>query len=44
MSLAPPETVRKLQETVQAKAKRAPSYRFYARYDKLYRRDVLSHA
>jgi len=44
MSLPPPETVRKLQATLQAKAKRAPSYRFYALYDKLYRADVLLHA
>jgi len=44
MSLTPPETVRKLQETLHAKAKRAPSYRFYALYDKLYRKDVLAYA
>ena len=44
MSLVPPPTVRKLQEALHAKAKRAPSYRFYALYDKLYRADVLSHA
>jgi RNA-directed DNA polymerase len=44
MSLTPPESVRKLQETLHAKAKRAPTYRFYALYDKLYRLDVLSHA
>ena len=44
MSLTPPDTVRKLQETLHAKAKRAPTYRFYALYDKVYRADVLSHA
>ena len=44
MSLAPPQTVRKLQETLHAKAKRAPAYRFYALYDKLYRPDILAHA
>lgn len=44
MSLAPPEKVRKLQETLHTKAKSAPSYRFYALYDKLYRADVLLHA
>jgi group II intron reverse transcriptase/maturase len=44
MSLTPPDTVRKLQETLHAKAKRAPTYRFYALYDKMYRADVLSHA
>ena len=44
MSLEPPEKVRKLQETLHAKAKRAPNYRFYALYDKLYRSDVLNYA
>ncbi len=44
MSLTPPDTVRKLQETLHAKAKRAPTYRFYALYDKVYRADVLGHA
>jgi RNA-directed DNA polymerase len=44
MSLTPPETVRKLQETLHTKAKGAPSYRFYALYDKVYRADVLEHA
>jgi group II intron reverse transcriptase/maturase len=38
------ETVRKLQETLQAKAKGAPGYRFYALYDKVYRADVLAEA
>jgi len=44
VSLEPPEKVRKLQETLHAKAKRAPNYRFYALYDKLYRSDVLNYA
>ena len=44
MSLAPPTTVGKLQETLHAKAKGSASYRFYALYDKVYRADVLGHA
>ena len=44
MSLEPPEKVRKLRSTLHAKAKEAPSYRFYSLYDKVYREDVLSFA
>ena len=44
MSLVPPATVEKLQAALHAKAKRAPTYRFYALYDKLYRPDVLAFA
>src|ERR1700733_13832796 len=44
MSLIPPQSVKKLQEALQAKAKSAPTYRFYALYDKVYRSDVLGHA
>ncbi len=44
MSLTPPTKVGKLQETLHAKAKSAPTYRFYALYDKVYRADVLEHA
>jgi len=44
VSLAPPETVRKLQATLHTKAKGSPSYRFYLLYDKVYRRDILAFA
>ena len=44
MSLVPTLTVKKLQEALQAKAKRSLTYRFYAIYDKVYRFDVLEHA
>ena len=44
MSLAPPETVQKLQSALHAKAKGSPTYRFYALYDKMYRIDVLAYA
>ena len=44
MSLAPPDKVWKLQTALHAKAKAAPTYRFHALYDKLYRWDVLAHA
>jgi len=40
--LLPLLKVRKLQKTLQAKAKESPSYRFYALYDKVYREDVLA--
>ena len=44
MSLPPPPKVQKLQEALHAKAKGAPDYRFYALYDKVYRKDVLEWA
>ena len=44
MSLRTPETVRKLQEALHAKAKGSADYRFYALYDKLYRADVVTFA
>ena len=44
MSLIPPVKVGKLQTALHTKAKNSPDYRFYALYDKLYRRDVLEWA
>src|SRR4051794_4293191 len=44
MSRPPPPMVQKLQEALHAKAKGSPGYRFYALYDKVYRRDVLEWA
>ena len=41
VSLTSLESVQKLQQTLHAKAKGSPTYRFYALYDKVYRKDVL---
>lgn len=44
MSLVTPKTVEKLRKALHAKAKEEVGFRFYLVYDKVYRRDVLSHA
>ena len=44
MSLPPPIKVQELRNSLHAKAKGSPNYRFYALYDKVYRTDVLAHA
>src|SRR5665647_432515 len=44
MSLTTPESVQKLQTALHDKAKKSPDFRFYALYDKVYRKDVLTFA
>ena len=41
MSLTTPPSVQKLQTALHDKAKGSPKFRFFALYDKVYRRDVL---
>ena len=44
MSLATPESIRKLQRKLYLKAKDAPAFRFYLLHDKICREDILRHA
>jgi len=44
MNLATPSSVQKLQTALHDKAKGSRSFRFYALYDKVYRKDVLMFA
>jgi RNA-directed DNA polymerase len=44
VSLRTPEKLRRLQESLGAKAKQQPDFRFYSLYDKVHREDVLAHA
>lgn len=42
--LETPDKIRELQKKLYQKAKQEKGYRFYLLYDKVYRRDILSHA
>src|SRR5438270_3393534 len=44
MNLTTPASVQKLQTALHGKAKESPDFRFYALYDKVYRKDVLAFA
>ena len=44
MNLTTPPSVQKLQAALHDKAKESPNFRFYALYDKVYRKDVLAFA
>src|SRR5215831_5527529 len=43
-NLTTPASVQKLQTALHDKAKESPNFRFYALYDKVYRKDVLTFA
>ena len=43
-NLTTPASVQKLQTALHDKAKESPNFRFYALYDKVYRKDVLAFA
>ena len=42
-NLTTPASVQKLQTALHDKAKESPNFRFYALYDKVYRKDVLAY-